>query len=244
MNARFFIHHPIREGNEEISITDKDFTHQVTRVLRMQKGDELILLDNTGFEFPGVIGSAGKDGVSLYVGKKQWNEREPRVAVTLYQGMVKKDKMEWITEKCTEVGAVSIVPVFAERSVKQGVNLARLEKIAKEAAEQSQRGRIPMVRAPMDFKDAVADAARSGATSILAHTQGVSRHLAEFLKKEGAGISRLNVFVGPEGGWSEGEAASAAQAGFHTASLGARILRAETAAVVASYVCANDLYGG
>lgn len=230
---RFFIDRPITQGTE-IVITDASIRHQLARVLRYTAGDIMIVLDGKGNEGEAVIQSITKDAVALKIGACGRNKNEPEYAVTLYQSILKKDKMEWVFEKCTEIGVFRFVPVLSEHSVKQGVNTARARKIAQEAAEQSRRGIIPQISEISSFVDAVQEAKKSGAVCVLAHNEGDAEHLGAFARAHDLS-GGVNVFIGPEGGFSGTEAAHASQNGFHIVSLGKRTLRAETAAIVACF---------
>lgn len=230
---RFFINQPIQEG-AEIVITDAGMRHQLARVLRYTAGDMIIVLDGKGSEGEAVIQSITKDAVALTVGVCRKNTNEPEYRVTLYQSVLKKDNMEFVFEKCTEIGVSRFVPVLSEHSVKQGLNALRARKIAQEATEQSRRGIIPEIHEISSFEDAVREAKKNGAVCVLAHNEGEVEHLGSF-----AGTHELsggvNIFIGPEGGFSDAEVAHASQNGFHIVSLGKRTLRAETAAIVACF---------
>ncbi|MEK7493731.1 MAG: RsmE family RNA methyltransferase [Patescibacteria group bacterium] len=230
---RFFIDQPIREG-AEIFITDAGMRHQLARVLRYTAGDTIIVLDGKGSEGEAVIQSITKDAVTVKIGVCGRNKNEPEYAVMLYQSVLKKDKMEWVFEKCTEIGASRFVPVLSEHSVKQGVNAVRARKIVQEATEQSRRGVVPEISEIISFESAVQDAKKSGAVCVLAHNEGEAEHLGDFARTYdlSGGVS---VFIGPEGGFSDAEVAYASQNGFHIVSLGKRTLRAETAAIVACF---------
>lgn len=230
---RFFINQPIKQG-KEITLTDAGITHQFAHVLRLKEGDAVVLLDQKGNEGEAVIQSITKKIVTLAVGKCAQNENEPLNAVTLYQSVLKKDKMEFVFEKGTEAGVARFVPVLSERSVKQGVNFVRAQKIIREAAEQSRRGMIPEIGEICSFNDAIQKAKKNGAVCILAHNEGEAEHIMDFARTHDFS-GGVNMFIGPEGGFSDAEAAHASQNGFHIVSLGKRTLRAETAAIVACF---------
>ncbi|MBI5913305.1 16S rRNA (uracil(1498)-N(3))-methyltransferase [Candidatus Azambacteria bacterium] len=230
---RFFIDRPITQG-AEIAITDAGIRHQLARVLRYTAGDTMIVLDGKGNEGEAVIQSITKDAVTVKVGVYGRNKNEPEYAVALYQSILKKDKMEFVFEKCTEIGVSRFVPMLSEHSVKQGVNCVRARKIVREAAEQSRRGIIPEISEIRSFADAVQEAKKSGAMCVLAHNEGDTEHLGDFARTHDLS-GGINAFIGPEGGFSDAEVAHASQNGFHVVSLGKRTLRAETAAIVASF---------
>lgn len=231
---RFFIEQEIREGDMEIP--DGALAHQLLRVLRYKTGDEIVLLDNTGRECISVIQSITKDVVSVRSATCSVSKGEPMRVVTLYQSIIKKDKMEWVFEKATEAGASRYVPVHSAHAVKLGLNSERARKIIKEAAEQSGRGKVPVLAELSEYKQAVKEAVASGAVSVLAHTMGVYPDLQSVLKESNRAV---NLFIGPEGGFSDEEVALAQKSGFIIASLGSRTLRAETAAVIATFLLAR-----
>lgn len=230
---RFFINQPLKQ-KEEITLIDTGITHQFAHVLRLKAGDAVVLLDGEGNEGEAVIQSITKKSVTLAVGKCARNENEPKNTVTLYQSVLKKDKMEWVFEKCTEIGVSRFVPMLSEHSVKQGLNAARAQKIIREAAEQSRRGMIPEIDEICPFNDAIQKAKKNGAVRILAHNEGEAEHIMDFMRTHDLS-GGVNVFIGPEGGFSDAEAAHAFQNGFHIVSLGKRTLRAETAAIAACF---------
>jgi len=214
----------------------QEATHQIVRVLRLRRHDEVIALDGTGMEYvvrleelqPTVTGS---------ISERRANQAEPRTHVTLYLGMLKAAKFELVLQKGTEIGVSRFVPILTERAVAAEPAAARqrrFDTIVSEAAEQSGRGRIPEVGTPLAFGDALTQA--TGIKILLwedEHTTG----LGDIPLEVGAPV---NLFIGPEGGFSITEVALARDAGAAVASLGRRILRAETAAmVVAALVLAG-----
>jgi len=228
---RFFISQKIGDASE-ITVADKDIYHQIVRVLRRRKGDVVEMLDNSGFEYRCVIQNIGKSDLTLSVESKELNPAEPEIYVTLYQSLLKKDKMEWVLEKCTEIGVSSFVPVLSEHSVKLGINIDRARKILKEATEQCGRGKIPELSEVMSFKDAVARARAGGALNVFLHE--APEITAGFITGE---FKNINLFVGPEGGFSESEVNIAGENNFKIISISQRVLRAETAAIAGSFLC-------
>ncbi|MCR4322871.1 MAG: 16S rRNA (uracil(1498)-N(3))-methyltransferase [Candidatus Azambacteria bacterium] len=234
---RFFINQPIAKG-AKISITDTGMRHQLVNVLRRKTGDTIIVLDGKGNEADAVIQSITKDEVVVTVGVCGKNKNESKYPVTLYQSVLKKDNMEIVFEKCTEVGVSRFVPMLSEHSVKQGVNFIRARKIVQEAAEQSRRGVIPEISETHSFNDAVKEAQSSGAICVIAHNEGEIEHIGDFARAHDLS-GGINVCIGPEGGFSDAEIVYASQNGFHIVSLGKRTLRAETAAIVACFSVAE-----
>lgn len=127
---------------------------------------------------------------------------------------------------------MEIIPIISKRTIKTGIKLDRLKKIAIEAAEQSGRATVPIITDPMTFSDAFADASRCDQRLILdpSGTINVERSKAQ----------SIALFIGPEGGWDESEIAKANEAGFQIIGLGEFIMRAETAVIVATYLAATN----
>lgn len=230
---RFFVSEPIM-ADKEYAVTDPGICRQAAKVLRKKTGDKIVLLDGSGKECVALIKEVKKDALVCAVLSCADNANEPHAPVALYQSVLKKDKMEWVFEKGTEVGVTGFVPVISEHSVKLGVNTVRARTIAREAAEQSHRGKIPTIGETMSFDDALRAAAASGRLNIIAHNIGEHRHIRDCCDAAEAG-NGINVFIGPEGGFSEDEIARAESSGFRVVSLGRRVLRAETAAIVACF---------
>lgn len=237
IRMRFFITQPI-VIDKELVIADAGMCRQVAKVLRKKAGDEITVLDGSGNECVVLIKEMRKDVLVCEVLACTKNENEPAVPLVLYQSVLKKDKMEWVFEKGTEIGVTEFVPIISEHSVKLGVNAVRANAIAREAAEQSQRGRIPTIAETVSFDAALERAQASGYANIIAHNIGEFGDIRDYAKAS-AEKKGINVFIGPEGGFSEDEVARASRRGFHGVSLGKRVLRAETAAIVACFSLIN-----
>jgi 16S rRNA (uracil1498-N3)-methyltransferase len=202
-------------------------SRQISRVLRLRAGDRVIALDNSGTECV-VRLDEGNWGT---VEQRRENGAEPSCRITLYQGLLKGPKLELVLQKCTEIGVSCIVPVVTTRCVPgepSAARQARFETIAREAAEQSGRGRIPQVLAPMALNDALDTATEDGPLVVLWEDEDgtLLRDLGDRLSSR-----TLGLLVGPEGGLTPDEVGAARERGAFIASLGPRILRAETAAM-------------
>lgn len=207
--------------------------HHIARVLRMQVGDSVTLCDAHGLDYMCEITSISTDEVSLRVCDRVPSATEPTTAVTLYQGLPKSEKMEWIIQKCVEIGITRIVPVAMSRCVVKlnGVDgekkRVRWQKIAAGAAEQSGRGIVPEIAAPISF-DAMLSALKEEYAVTFYEGGGVS--LSTLV---GEDTRQVSIVIGPEGGFSLEEIEKLRQNGAHIATLGKRILRCETAPLVA-----------
>jgi 16S rRNA (uracil1498-N3)-methyltransferase len=219
---RFFIEQEIEEGNE-IMIIDADFVHQIFHVFRKKIGDEIVLLDNSGFEYLAEIVSMNKKEVNVKILNKKEVENVLKNEVILFASLIKKDKFEWVLEKCTELGISKFVPVISERSEKKGLNIDRARKIIKEASEQSERGFMPEICEPITLDEA---------TKELDY-EAVALHLTGgiFNTEQLKSIKKLGLFIGPEGGWGERDLELFKKNNIPLVTLGTQVLRAETASV-------------
>jgi len=231
---RFFVPGGQIDGSQFV-IIGGDVRH-IGRVLRLAAGDRIFVVTGDGREFAGELTAVGDDRVTGTLLEEQLCQTEPAVQVTVYQGLPKADKMDLIVQKCTEIGAIRIVPVATERAVvklgpeKAGIRVARWQKIAEAAAKQSGRTSIPTVGDVLDFQAAV-QAAGGHDLSVFPWELARGSSLKQVLRAAGRVVS-IGIFIGPEGGFTREEAAAAAVGGLIPVTLGPRILRTETAAMV------------
>ena len=229
---RFFVSpRDIADGRATV---DGDLFRHMIKVLRLKPGDEVLLSDGAGNDYTGIIRAVGKGSAAISVAGRPAVITPAGPGITLYQGLPKGDKLDYILQKATELGVAEVVPFAAERSVprvKKGeetVKIARWERIVLEAARQSGRSMLPRI----DFAeglDGVVSMARQQVRLLLWEEETVNRlrdRLAECPLPES-----IALIVGPEGGLSAGEALLAQHNGFIPVSLGPRILRTETAGV-------------
>ena len=226
--SRFFV--PPFAGETAV-VTGQD-AHHIARVLRMRVGDELTLCDGAGTDYVCRITSLGDEVVADVLYRRP-SESEPSVAVTLYQGLPKSEKMDLIVQKCVEIGVCRIVPVAMARSIVK-LNAAegekkrdRWQKIAASAAEQSGRGIVPEVAAPISFKQLLAAAESE---NVVTFYEGGGEPLSALVSGE---TKQLSIVIGPEGGFDASEVEQLRAVGAQVATLGPRILRCETAPLVA-----------
>lgn len=230
---RFYIEKRI--GNEgEISLTDHELIHQMLNVFRFQAGQQIILFDGSGAEYLSEIILISKKEISFKILsveiKKVSNKK-----VSLYLSLIKKNNFEWACEKCTEIGVSEIHPIISERSEKKDLNLERLNKIVKEASEQSGRVILPQIFSIKNLDQAVSQVVKEGMVGVVFCPTAPSSECHPALSKAGIGRSnKVAAFIGPEGGWSEKEIELFKKNNFEILSLGQNILRAETAAIVSS----------
>lgn len=240
---RFFITAEAVRG-PQIIMTGDDLRH-IRTVLRKQPGDLLILLDGKGKEYTARIVRMERTEIVAEVVSEITREA-PHPVITLCQGLPKADKMDWIVQKATELGVAAIVPLITERTIvkikDEEKRVSRWQKIAREAAMQSNRPDIPLVEPVQSFRNFIFSLApdprpldpRSSApepgTLLLLPWEEGTLPIKDILR-ETSGIKKIIVLIGPEGGFSEAEAGAARGKGFHPVSLGPNILRTETAAV-------------
>jgi len=205
------------------------------QVLRLQPGDAITLFDGRGGEYAATVTRMGRSDVDVEVGAHDPVEREAARAVHLVVGMPANERMDWLVEKATELGAASIQPIAAARSVlklsgeRAAKRQAHWQAIAVSACEQCGRNRVPTVHAPMALSDWLRKDAPSQDTRLLLSLRAGSQPLRDAAGADGD----VWVLHGPEGGLTAQEEDAALAQGFAPASLGARVLRAETASVAA-----------
>lgn len=223
---------------------------QIGRVLRLRAGDPVVVLDNRGLQAEVELTGVSSEQVTGRILLRSPVRGEPEARLTLYLGLTQREKFEWMLQKCTEVGAAVFVPLVTQRSlIQDGREVERKrerwETILREASEQCGRGRIPELRAAVQWNDAIKDAVGGHDLAVVAwegeHTLRLRAGLAVLHSRP---APRLAIMIGPEGGLSEEEINSARAAGVKPVSLGARILRMETAAVVAAALALDELEHG
>ncbi len=228
---RFFVSFDL--GQDRIEIRDANIVHQIMRVLRMCDGQELILCNGDGSDVRVWILGSTKDMVTVEVIGREKNENESERDVVLYCSILKRENFEWVAQKATEIGVSEIIPLVAQHTVKLELKEERLRKIIQEAAEQSGRSVLPRLQISMGFEQAVKEATLDS-INLFFDASG-----KEFDKKLIKKEQRINIFIGPEGGWSEEEVETARRNKFIFVGLGGLTLRAETAAVIGTYLAAQ-----
>jgi 16S rRNA (uracil1498-N3)-methyltransferase len=208
----------------------------VKSVLRMKKGDRLILFDGAGWEYETVIKDFSSDGVTVDVLHK---ERVPdrSIKITLFQALPKASKMDFIVQKATELGADRIVPFRSSRSIPQltadkaSLKISRWQNIATEAARQSGRADIPKIIGILSFNEMLAYS-ESKDLKVFFWEEESENGIKDVLhNKKHEMVKGISVVIGPEGGFSQEEVRSAVGMGFISVSLGRNILKVETAAL-------------
>jgi 16S rRNA (uracil1498-N3)-methyltransferase len=235
---RFFIDKKI-EDKQELFISDLNIIHQIKNVLRLKVGDEIVLLDGLGVEFVGQIAKLEKTEIVVSKVSFKVLKNVSQVSVKLAPALLKKDKYEWVLQKCTELGVDSFTPIISERTEKTGFNFERAIKIVKEASEQSERVIIPDVSEPILLHNFLENNFVDKKIKIYALELGEVKIDLENICSEfsGQGIVPI-ILVGPEGGWGEKDLEIFEKFNVEKVSLGKQVLRAETASVaVSSLLC-------
>jgi 16S rRNA (uracil1498-N3)-methyltransferase len=223
-------------ANGQLVISGDDY-HHVVRVMRMVVGDKLICVNDAGKSYTCTIAEITDKNINCNVVECNDGSTELPIRVTIASGLPKGDKFEWIIQKGTELGADQFVPFTAARSIvkwdekKADKKVERWQKIAKEAAEQSHRNKIPTVHSPRSL-NALIEASKNYDCKLIAYEEesrlGEASVLAQSLRNLEENNTLLVVF-GPEGGLDQKEIEQLQKHGFQTCGLGPRILRTETA---------------
>ncbi len=239
MAHRFFI--PSRLfASDEITLPE-DIARQAHTVLRLRPGEHIIVLDGLGAEAEVELTNVSRMRVTGRVLERRTGLAEPRTPVTLCQGLLKADLFEWVLQKGTELGIAAFVPIQSRRSLPgletiSAAKMTRWQAILREAAEQCGRSRIPTLSQPQPFErvlrtlpaDALALVFWEGAR------EPSLRSVLRDMPRNSTLARPIYLFIGPRDGLTEEEARFAAEHGACIVSLGARILRAETAALTAA----------
>ncbi len=264
---RFFI--PASSFEREQVRLGPEQSHQVCHVLRLKAGDFIVALDNRGMEYEVTLTAVSRSETVGRITGQRPAAGEPTAELVLFQSLLAREKFEWVLQKGTEVGVAQFVPVLTERSllrakVVEDKKLDRWHRIVTEAAEQSHRGRIPKISQILSFPEAV-DQSVGFDRRLIATTFGETVSLHEALDQRVVGsrysvvgeekdttpsqpatgyrlpatASSVALVIGPEGGFTQEEMALAGEKGVVPIRLGPRVLRTETAAIVA---CALVLY--
>lgn len=220
------------EPGTEVELPEAAASH-VARVLRLRAGAPLAAFDGSGRDFACEIVAVHGDRVRVRVGESVPGLPESPLSVTLVQSVSRGERMDLTLQKATELGVAAVVPVFSARSVvrldgqQSERKLRHWQAVVTSACEQCGRSVVPGVRAPLDLQRYLAEPPRAGLRLVPDPAAGASLASLESVPH---GVELL---VGPEGGFEESELESARRAGFTPVRLGPRVLRTETAGIVA-----------
>jgi 16S rRNA (uracil1498-N3)-methyltransferase len=222
---RFYVPLTTFELKHDFWVHDQALLHQWLHVLRFRTGQELILFDGKQHDRLYKVVDYNDRGVHLQMAT-QLQRAVPKKELYLFWSLLKRDKNEWVLQKCTELGVRHFVPILTERGERPTVNTARLEKIITEAAEQCGRSDIPTLREPLQLEQVIVQ--YQDKTQLFVCEQDTSKSLPDMSDMQSVGVC-----IGPEGGWSNSEQSLFHQYQLLHMSLHGFTLRAETAAIAA-----------
>lgn len=219
-------------SKKELEINNIDIVKQIRNVLKLENGKRIILSDGNGAEADAIITFIYSDKISCEVVEIRKVSEATR-KVSLYLAILKKDNFELAIQKSVECGVNNIIPMITDRTIKTGLNKERLEKIIKEASEQSGRSVVPALLETMTYKEALKHGSKN--------TEKVIFDLVNESYQPDKNATNVSIFVGPEGGFTEKEIELAKESDYTIASLGDMTLRGETAAIVATYRAVQEI---
>lgn len=242
--SRFYVTKESIRGNV-ISITGRE-AHHILDVMRLKKFDKVIIFDGTGKEYIGYIKDTLKKSLEVEITETRKSSINKSPEITLVQSVPKKEKMDYIVEKSTELGVSSIIPILTDRTIvnwdeaKARAAVERWRKIALEASKQCGRTDIPDIGTITEFTDFVRRSKGYDLILIAALSHGSTR-LKDALKEFKG--DRIAVLIGPEGDFTPGEISAAKESNFKLVTLGPRVLKSDTAGLavlaILNYELAN-----
>ena len=225
---RFYHSNPL--DLNQIIILDEFSSHHAFRVMRVKVDDFLILFNGDGFEYRGRVSDINKKTINVEILSKEKNNSESPININLFQSISSNEKMDMVIQKATELGVSSIQPIFTSRSTVK-LSLDRIKKrlihwrqVSISACGQSGRSKIPTIKSPIGF-DRFVEGITTNSLNLLLHPYN-SKESSNLPNKYSGDI---NIFIGPEGGFSQDEALLLKKKNCINIQLGSRILRTETA---------------
>lgn len=225
---RFYHSNPL--DLNRIIILDEFSSHHALRVMRVKVDDFLILFNGDGFEYRGRVSDINKKTINIEILSKEKNNNESPININLFQSISSNEKMDMVIQKATELGVSSIQPIFTSRSTVK-LSLDRIKKrlihwrqVSISACGQSGRSKIPTIKSPIGF-DRFVEGISTNSLNLLLHPDN-SKESSNLPNKYSGDI---NIFIGPEGGFSQDEVLLLKKQNCINIQLGSRILRTETA---------------
>jgi 16S rRNA (uracil1498-N3)-methyltransferase len=225
---RFYHSNPL--DLNQIIILDEFSSHHALRVMRVKVDDFLVLFNGDGFEYRGRVSDINKKTINVEILSKEKNNSESPININLFQSISSNEKMDMVIQKATELGVNSIQPIFTSRStIKLSLDrtkkrLIHWKQVSISACEQSGRSKIPTIKSPIEF-DQISEGIKTNSLNLLLHPDNLEE--SSNLPNEYSGD--INVFIGPEGGFSQDEVLLLKKQNCINIKLGPRILRTETA---------------
>ena len=221
---------PEDDGILRGTISESDYAH-ITKVLRLGPGDRITVFDAESAEYEGTITDISPRTIALRVHDTRLLRTESELELNLFQAILKGNRMDGIISQATQLGVSGIFPVISERTqVRSTAKADRWNKIAWESTKQCGRVTPPSVSEPVDFQSSLGIREQSEMKIILYENE--DELLGDYMQSLTRPVNSINVYIGPEGGFSEKEITSANENGYTALGLGKRILRTETASVV------------
>jgi 16S rRNA (uracil1498-N3)-methyltransferase len=234
-NTRRFFVAPELLSDTTVIFSDRELVHQLQRVLRLRVGDRILLLDGAGLQAEATISELARERVCALLDERTAACGELPVTIDVYAALIRPERFEWLLQKAVELGAAAVIPLVtahtAATDAPSAQRMQRWQRILREAAEQSCRGRLPQLRPAELFSTAAATAAATYDLAVVLD-QAAARPLTRIAAMV-PHARRIAVFSGPEGGLAPAELQQAEQHGMMPATLGQRVLRAETAPLAA-----------
>ena len=217
--------------------------HRLSRVLRLKRGDHVLLTSGGKREYDVQLTGVSPHAVTGVIVAEREAPQEPGVTLVLYQSLIRPNRFDLVLEKGTEIGVSRFVPLIAARSQSQmeepsATRAQRWERIVIEAAEQSGRGCAPLVEAPVTLEEALGNAP---GLRIMPYEEESELGLTAYLRGLAQRPATVSLFIGPEGGFEPAEVEFAREQGVTPVTLGPRVMRSETAGIVASALALDAL---
>jgi 16S rRNA (uracil1498-N3)-methyltransferase len=247
MVNRFFIEpHQINWQEKKANIDDPDYSHKISRVLRLRENDQITLLDGKGLIYNAQIASFFSRGVQCRLLSRKTINTEPNLKITIAQALLKGSNFDYALQKNTEMGVSEFIPITTERTVikisetestrEVDRRADRYQKIVRDAAEQSERGLIPKVQNMLTLEELTKSSLGSYDLKLVCLERSQNNGIKDILNSVQDKVQKVLIVIGPEGGFTENESKMLTSKGFTSTSIGKRIYRAETVGTVISSI--------
>lgn len=214
-------------------LIDAEVARQAKSVLKLRIGELVALCDGKGASWTGPLQGISKEEIEIEIEQTYQGEDGLIRDVTLYLAILKSEHFELAVQKAVESGVKKIIPVLSKRTIKLQIKQDRIERIIREAAEQSGRMVLPELGEICSFEQAIDQWKISGETGVFFDGSGKQLMSSDI-------SVQVSCFIGPEGGWEDLEIDTAKRSGLHICQLGNLVLRAETAATIATFILAQQ----
>ncbi len=224
----------------KMAITDENLVFQIHTVLKLEPGEQIDITDGKGKITHCQILSCDKEKIEVLELSIHTKIQEQKLRLHAFLAILKKDNFELAVQKMTELGITDITPIITDRTIKKGLDTLRLERIIKEAVEQSGQSILPVIHEELDFDQAIYEAVRDYGHIVCFEEEIDESHDQSTPSKKTPNQNNLRLaslafFVGPEGGWTDRELELFDREKAIRVSLGDTTLRGETAAIVGTF---------